>query len=83
MAQHWQEQVNKTWDESIIAELKDYIRIPNKSPMFDAKWQENSKTAMEEFCIPAFVQLGISVTRFDFGLAQQSNTKKMYLSVLA
>lgn len=33
--------VNKTWDESVIPTLEQYIRIPNKSPAFDAKWQEN------------------------------------------
>jgi len=27
------------WDETIIPRLCDYIRIPNKSPMFDPQWQ--------------------------------------------
>ncbi|WIH06076.1 M20 family metallopeptidase [Xanthomonas translucens pv. graminis] len=26
------------WDEDIVPQLVDYIRIPNKSPMFDADW---------------------------------------------
>jgi acetylornithine deacetylase/succinyl-diaminopimelate desuccinylase-like protein len=26
------------WDEQIVPQLVDYIRIPNKSPMFDADW---------------------------------------------
>ena len=30
----------RQWDESALPELVEYIRIPNKSPMFDAKWQE-------------------------------------------
>jgi hypothetical protein len=29
------------WNESAIPALCDYIRIPNKSPMFDARWREN------------------------------------------
>ena len=33
--------VGKLWDEQIVPQLVDYIRIPNKSPMFDAKWAEH------------------------------------------
>src|SRR3990170_2564818 len=29
----------KNWDESALPELIEYIRIPNKSPMFDPDWQ--------------------------------------------
>lgn len=29
------------WDNDIIPSLCDYIKIPNKSPHFDAKWQEH------------------------------------------
>ena len=32
---------DQRWDESVIPELIDYIRIPNKSPMFDPDWQKN------------------------------------------
>ena len=32
---------NRIWDESAIPELIEYIRIPNKSPMFDPDWQTN------------------------------------------
>ncbi len=31
--------INKTWDESIIDRLTAYVRIPNKSPMFDPQWE--------------------------------------------
>lgn len=31
--------VNNLWDKSILPELVEYIRIPNKSPAFDADWQ--------------------------------------------
>lgn len=29
--------VNETWDRSIVPALCDYVRIPNKSPLFDAE----------------------------------------------
>ena len=29
------------WDSDIVPQLVDYIRIPNKSPMFDANWVAN------------------------------------------
>ncbi|MDA1076670.1 MAG: M20/M25/M40 family metallo-hydrolase [Proteobacteria bacterium] len=29
------------WDEQIIPTLCEYIRIPNKSPMFDPQWEAN------------------------------------------
>ena len=33
--------IYKKWDESIIPELEDYIRIPNKSPNFDPDWEKH------------------------------------------
>ena len=30
--------VGGKWDDDIVPQLVDYIRIPNKSPMFDADW---------------------------------------------
>src|SRR5215472_2186257 len=33
--------VGKVWDESIIERLTAYVRIPNKSPMFDPQWERN------------------------------------------
>jgi acetylornithine deacetylase/succinyl-diaminopimelate desuccinylase-like protein len=33
--------VEKTWNESVLPRLCDYVRIPNKSPLFDADWQRN------------------------------------------
>lgn len=30
--------VARKWDDEIVPELIEYIRIPNKSPMFDADW---------------------------------------------
>jgi acetylornithine deacetylase/succinyl-diaminopimelate desuccinylase-like protein len=36
-----EEFVNAAWDESIIPELCEYIKIPNKSPMFDPDWEQH------------------------------------------
>lgn len=33
--------IRKEWQENIIPSLCDYIKIPNKSPHFDKKWQEH------------------------------------------
>ena len=33
--------VGEAWDSDIVPQLIEYIRIPNKSPMFDANWQAN------------------------------------------
>lgn len=33
--------VSEKWDSEIVPQLVDYIRIPNKSPMFDADWVAN------------------------------------------
>ena len=33
--------VETFWDASILPSITDYIRIPNKSPAFDAKWVEH------------------------------------------
>jgi acetylornithine deacetylase/succinyl-diaminopimelate desuccinylase-like protein len=31
--------VKELWDRSIIGELTEYVRIPNKSPAFDPEWK--------------------------------------------
>lgn len=31
--------VDRTWDQSIVERLTAYVRIPNKSPLFDPKWE--------------------------------------------
>jgi acetylornithine deacetylase/succinyl-diaminopimelate desuccinylase-like protein len=36
-----EEFVNDLWDSSIIPELCDYIRLPNKSPHFDPDWEQH------------------------------------------
>src|ERR1700753_2176817 len=36
-----QRSISKVWDDSILAQLIEYVRIPNKSPMFDPQWEKN------------------------------------------
>ena len=38
--------VSGMWDDSIIPQLCEYIKIPNKSPLFDPEWAEHGH--MEE-----------------------------------
>ncbi|MDR3418320.1 MAG: M20 family metallopeptidase [Nevskia sp.] len=33
--------IDRLWDSQIVPRLVEYIRIPNKSPMFDAEWAEH------------------------------------------
>jgi len=33
--------VAATWSDSIVPKLCDYVRIPNKSPLFDPEWDEH------------------------------------------
>lgn len=47
--------VTELWDESIVPELTEYIKIPNKSPAFDADWQrhgymEDAVRLIETWC---------------------------------
>ena len=51
-----QQYCNEIWDNSVVQELIDYIRIPNKSPMFDPDWQahgymEEAVTQFERWCL--------------------------------
>jgi len=45
----------RIWKDSIVPALVDYIRIPNRSPMFDPKWRDNGHmdaavTLVEAWC---------------------------------
>ena len=47
--------INAVWDDSIVARLTAYIRIPNKSPTFDPQWERNGHmeaaiNLMAEWC---------------------------------
>jgi acetylornithine deacetylase/succinyl-diaminopimelate desuccinylase-like protein len=33
--------VNGLWDDSIIGEISEYIKVPNKSPHFDPHWEKH------------------------------------------
>ncbi len=41
MSNSIQKFVDERWDQSILPALCEYIRIPNKSPMFDPDWEAN------------------------------------------
>ncbi|MGI9132417.1 MAG: M20/M25/M40 family metallo-hydrolase [Rhodoferax sp.] len=40
-AAHALHQIDALWDTQIVPRLQDYIRVPAKSPMFDADWAAN------------------------------------------
>ncbi len=47
--------VGGIWDAQIVEQLVEYIRIPNKSPMFDADWAEHgymdeAMALIEDWC---------------------------------
>ncbi|MEQ9561502.1 MAG: M20/M25/M40 family metallo-hydrolase, partial [Woeseiaceae bacterium] len=47
--------VDAQWDESIIPTLCEYIKVPNKSPMFDPDWEKHGHmdraiALLEEWC---------------------------------
>lgn len=58
-----EDSVRTLWDESIVPTLCDYVRIPNKSPMFDSNWQTNghmqrAAELLEAWCeVPAIAGL--------------------------
>ena len=43
--------VRKTWNESILERLIAYVRIPNKSPLFDPQWESHGhmEAAVQRF----------------------------------
>jgi acetylornithine deacetylase/succinyl-diaminopimelate desuccinylase-like protein len=50
-----QQFIEDKWDHSIVPALIEYVRIPNKSPLFDADWQKNgfmqqAVTLMTDWC---------------------------------
>jgi acetylornithine deacetylase/succinyl-diaminopimelate desuccinylase-like protein len=47
--------VDRTWEQSIVERLTAYVRIPNKSPLFDPQWEraghmEAAVNLMAEWC---------------------------------
>ena len=61
--------VQRVWDESIVPALTEYIRIPAKSPHFDARWQENGHidravSLMQEWSVKRAIEgLALEVVR--------------------
>ena len=48
--------INRAWDETVVPELMDYIRIPNKSPAFDPDWRahgymDQAVSLIEGWCL--------------------------------
>lgn len=60
--------VDGLWDDQVIPQLCEYIKIPNKSPMFDPHWAESGymKEAMDllEHWVRAQPVTGMQVERF-------------------
>ncbi|MGD9584868.1 MAG: peptidase M20, partial [Lysobacterales bacterium] len=56
------------WESQIVPQLIDYIKIPNKSPMFDANWEQHGymREAMDliESWVRAQPITGMQVERF-------------------
>ena len=48
--------VNEMWNSQIIPELCEYIRIPNKSPLFDPDWEEHGHMERAVQLIEAWCQ---------------------------
>src|SRR5260370_42336281 len=47
--------IAETWERSIIPTLCDFVRIPNKSPLFDPEWEahghmEKAAVLLAEWC---------------------------------
>src|SRR5882762_3099620 len=47
--------IEETWERSIVPTLCDFVRIPNKSPLFDPEWEahghmENAAVLLAAWC---------------------------------
>jgi acetylornithine deacetylase/succinyl-diaminopimelate desuccinylase-like protein len=38
---HLQKRIDQDWERSIVEALQAFVRIPNRSPIFDAQWEAN------------------------------------------
>lgn len=63
--------IDRVWDDSIIDELVEYIKIPNKSPLFDADWaqqgyMEDAVKLAEKWCLAQNISgLDLQVVRLN------------------
>jgi len=61
--------IDRTWEESIVPQLTRYVRIPNKSPLFDPDWERHGHmdaaiNLMAEWCrAQAVPGLRVSIRR--------------------
>lgn len=60
-----QQSIDRQWDASILPELMEYVRIPAKSPAFDASWAEHGH-------IKAVVDMALSWARAQSSRAGES-----------
>lgn len=52
--------INNLWDQEIVPQLIEYIKIPNKSPAFDSNWQANGYMEQAVDLMVAWAQNKIS-----------------------
>lgn len=63
--------VTELWDDSIVPELVEYVKIPNKSPAFDADWarhgyMDDAVSLIERWCrAHALAHMTIEVVRLE------------------
>jgi acetylornithine deacetylase/succinyl-diaminopimelate desuccinylase-like protein len=63
--------VSETWDDSVIPTLCDYIKVPNKSPIFDPDWEthgymEQAVTMFRNWCDRQSIRgMQIEIVRLD------------------
>ena len=48
--------VNAMWDDSIIPEISEYIKVPNKSPAFDPDFEVDPLESFEPLLQQIFAQ---------------------------
>ena len=53
--------IDRLWDDEVIPELTEYIRIPNKSPAFDPDWEAHGymDAAVDQFAAWAKGKIGV------------------------
>lgn len=73
--------VDGLWEDQVIPQLCEYIKIPNKSPMFDPNWAERGYMAEAMDLLETWVRAqpisGMSVERFQL----PGRTPLMYIEI--
>ena len=55
--------VSGLWDAEIVPQLVEYIRIPNRSPMFDANWQQAGHMDRAVALIAGWIALAVAALK--------------------